>query len=241
MSAVLLHPYFHQEGAAHSKLERILWPHSPVCPHCGARDRIGSVTGKGARIALKFCCQCRKQFRATIGTLFEGSHIPLNKWFQASFLRHCCYQRINSHQLHLALEITYKSSLWMVRKLDKSVEKNGQDLGSISEIDMRGNQRENSRGPIIRSRRPFGGVLAEVAFAEDEVPWVMPSSTAPQRQCAIFVEVALGLRPIEDEGLFDRVLAQMTCGPEGSGQGHDNHRMDEPHVKPVVGLQQDRT
>src|SRR5580704_17316306 len=79
-------PYFHQELAALRKLERIVWPNGPVCPHCGATDRIGAVTGKGARPGLKFCCHCRKQFRATIGTMFEGSHVPLHKWFQACFL-----------------------------------------------------------------------------------------------------------------------------------------------------------
>ena len=76
--SIILEPYFWDEQAAHAKLEEIVWPNGPVCTHCGATDRIGAVTGKGARAGLKFCCRCRKQFRATIGTMFEGSHVPLH-------------------------------------------------------------------------------------------------------------------------------------------------------------------
>ena len=83
------------------KLEGIVWPCGPVCPYCAASDRIGAVNGKGARAGSKFCCRCRKQFRATVGTLFEGSHVPLHKWFQACFLLVASNNVISAHRLHL--------------------------------------------------------------------------------------------------------------------------------------------
>ncbi len=115
--SVILQPYFWDEPAAHAKLEGIVWPNGPVCMRCGATDRIGAVTGKGARAGLKFCCRCRKQFRATIGTMFEGSHVPLHKWFQACFLLNAAGGAVSAHQLHLRLEVTNKTALGIVQRL----------------------------------------------------------------------------------------------------------------------------
>ena len=55
----------------------------PACPHCGGADPVqlqpkaGSSTRKGVyKCRIK---ECRKQFTATVGTVFEDSHIPLNE------------------------------------------------------------------------------------------------------------------------------------------------------------------
>src|SRR6516225_5041603 len=115
-------PYFWDEQAAHAKLEEIVWPNGPVCTRCGATDRIGAVTGRGARAGLKFCCRCRKQFRATVGTMFEGSHVPLHKWFQACFLLSAAPGVISPYQLHLRLEVTNKTALGIVHRLSGIIE-----------------------------------------------------------------------------------------------------------------------
>ena len=115
--SIISRPYFWNEQAAHAKLEEIVWPNGPVCTRCGATDRIGAVTGKGARAGLKFCCRCRKQFRATVGTMFEGSHVPLHKWFQACFLLSAAAKVISPYQLHLRLEVTNKTALGIVNRL----------------------------------------------------------------------------------------------------------------------------
>ena len=53
--SVYAQPCFWSEAAAHARLEEIVWPNGPVCPHCGSAERIGQVTGKGARAGLRFC------------------------------------------------------------------------------------------------------------------------------------------------------------------------------------------
>jgi transposase-like protein len=123
----LSQPYFWNEQAARAKLEEIVWTGGPVCPYCGATDRSGTVSGKGARAGFKFCCRCRKQFRATIGTLFEGSHIPLHKWFQAGFLLTASDNTIGTHRLHLRLEVTNKTALSMRRRIEGALKNGGHD------------------------------------------------------------------------------------------------------------------
>ncbi|MGH7111563.1 MAG: transposase, partial [Stellaceae bacterium] len=137
--AIITQPYFWDEQAAHAKLERLVWPDGPICPHCSARERIGAVTGKGARTALKFCCHCRKQFRATMGTMFEGSHVPLHKWFQACFLLTTTHRGISPHQLHLRLEVTNKTALAMVHRIEEA--RRGVARGGSAEGGLEGARR----------------------------------------------------------------------------------------------------
>jgi transposase-like protein len=208
--AIITQPYFWDEQAAHAKLERLVWPNGPVCPHCGARERIGAVTGKGARTALKFCCHCRKQFRATMGTMFEGSHVPLHKWFQACFLLTATHKGISPHQLHLRLEVTNKTALAMVHRIEearRSIENDGSAEGSPDAVRRR--VRWRAGGPASGPREEQAGPF-ETGAGEQEVPWAKTPS-GPPRQFLAFVEVARDLGHAEDSGAFDKTLAQIAC------------------------------
>ena len=82
--SLLSQPHFHSEAAAIARLEAIVWPQGPFCPRCGGFDRITAV--KGGRAGLRRCGPCKREFTATVGTIFERSHIKLHKWFQAAHL-----------------------------------------------------------------------------------------------------------------------------------------------------------
>ena len=58
---------FQNEAAAYAKLERLVWPNGPVCPHCGCMDRMKLMGGKATRPGLYKCYHCRKQSRVTVG------------------------------------------------------------------------------------------------------------------------------------------------------------------------------
>ena len=84
--SVLNAPHFHDEQAAIDRLEAILWPDGPICPHCGNTEKVYAIRGKSARPGLKTCGACRQQFTVKVGTLFEDSHVPMHKWWQAVHL-----------------------------------------------------------------------------------------------------------------------------------------------------------
>jgi transposase-like protein len=119
--SVLDKPYFSDEAAAVAKLESIVWPKGPTCPHCGNVEGIYELKGKTTRIGLKKCKACRKQFTVRVGTVFESSHIPLHKWFQAVFLMCSSKKGISAHQLHRTLEITYKSAWFMSHRIREAM------------------------------------------------------------------------------------------------------------------------
>ena len=137
--SILSEPHFHNEGAAFAKLESIVWPNGPVCPHCKGMERITVVGGKTARAGLRRCGPCRKQFTITVGTLFERSHVPLHKWFQAAHLLASSKKGISAHQLHRTLRVQYKTAWFMEHRLREAMRSGplavmGGD-GKIVEID----------------------------------------------------------------------------------------------------------
>lgn len=121
--SILSEPHFHNEEAAYARLESIVWPNGPTCPHCGNADgdRIYAIKGKTARPGLRTCAECRKQFTCKVGTLFESSHIKLHLWFQAAHLLASSKKGISSHQLHRTLKITYKTAWFMAHRLREAM------------------------------------------------------------------------------------------------------------------------
>src|SRR5680860_1242874 len=119
--SVLSKPYFHDEKAAFEKLEQIVWPNGPVCPHCGNNGEKPIYDLAKTRQGLRKCGSCRKQFTVRVGTVFESSHIPLHKWLQATHLLCSSKKGISAHQLHRVLEITYKSAWFMAHRLREAM------------------------------------------------------------------------------------------------------------------------
>lgn len=116
--SVLSQPYFHDEAAAYEMLESILWADGVVCPKCGT---VGEAYELSARIGLRRCKACRKDFTVTVGTVFESSHIKLPLWFQAAYLMMSSKKGVSAHQLHRMLGITYKSAWFMAHRLREAM------------------------------------------------------------------------------------------------------------------------
>lgn len=121
MAADLLSPHFQDADNARAYLEALRWPDGPICPHCGCIGRASRLEGKSHRAGLLFCGDCRKQFSVTVGTVFERSKIPLNKWLLAVHLMCASKKAISSHQLHRMLGVTYKSAWFMTHRIREAM------------------------------------------------------------------------------------------------------------------------
>lgn len=125
MSANLQNPIFQDETKAREWLEARVWPKGPVCPHCGNadQDKITALKGKAHRPGLYQCNEpeCREQFTVTVGTVFERSKIPLSKWLAALFLIVSSKKGISAHQAHRMLDISYKSTWFMMHRLREAM------------------------------------------------------------------------------------------------------------------------
>ena len=102
-------------------VEARLWPNGPVCPHCGANDRIGELKGKSTRIGVRKCYRRYKPFTVKVGTIFEGSHVPLHKGLQAMHLLCASKKGISTHQLHRTLGVTPKTAWFLSRRIREAM------------------------------------------------------------------------------------------------------------------------
>lgn len=129
----LSNPVFHDKDKAREHLEAIRWPEGAVCPHCGGCERIYSI--KGARDGLYKCGDCKKQFTVTVGTVFERSRVPLNKWLMAVHLMRASKKGMSAHQLHRMLGVTYKTAWFMSHRIREAMreDSDGGLLGGIIE------------------------------------------------------------------------------------------------------------
>lgn len=181
----LTRPEFNDKDIAREYLESIRWPEGPVCPHCGCYERISRITGKSARPGLMFCGDCRKQFTVTTGTVFHGSHVPLNKWVLTAHLMCASKKGISAHQIHRMIGVTYKTAWFMCHRIREAMKEDGGLMGQgggTVEVDETnwGNQ---SGKPV---RRGYGHKMTIVTLVErggrarsQHVPAVNGATLAP--------------------------------------------------------------
>ena len=125
----LTNPIYSDANKAREHLEALHWPHGPVCPRCGALDRITKLSGKSTRPGVYKCNECAKPFTVTVGTIFEDSKIPLNKWLLAFRLLNGGKKGFSAHELHRSLGITYKSAWFMAHRIREAMAGDNSPLG----------------------------------------------------------------------------------------------------------------
>lgn len=131
-------PHFTDEDKAREHLEALRWPTGPFCPHCGSFNATRLQGQKHRKGAIQ-CNDCREQFTVTVGTVFERSKVPLNKWLLANHLMCSSKKGVSAHQIHRMLGVTYKTAWFMchrIREAMRDVDDTpfGQD-GGIVEVD----------------------------------------------------------------------------------------------------------
>ncbi|KKN03343.1 hypothetical protein LCGC14_1108640 [marine sediment metagenome] len=115
------------EDESREIIEDIRWPNGIVCSKCGSaggawklESKPGTKYKNRIRPGVYRCGFCRKNFTVTIGTLFEDTHIPMNKWLIAIYMMNISKRGIPAQQLRHMLDITYKSAHYMIHRIQKS-------------------------------------------------------------------------------------------------------------------------
>ena len=118
---------FVSDEACHEHLGRIRWPTGPRCPKCRNADVIRfqakGKTGKPRK--LYRCLYCRRQFSATVGTIFHDSHMPLTDWLLVIYLMDSSKRRISAKQVERMLGVSYGTAWNMHHRIGQAMEKEG--------------------------------------------------------------------------------------------------------------------
>ena len=95
-------------------LESLRWPGGTICPKCGAKE-IARVQG---RESVLRCIECQAQFSVTAGTVFNDSHLPLAKWFIATFILTQSKKGVSACQIQRMLGIGgYKTAWYLCHRI----------------------------------------------------------------------------------------------------------------------------
>jgi transposase-like protein len=124
--------------ACNDFLQDMRWPDGVECVYCASkrvskyvkqastRTRKNPKTGEletkavPARI-LYVCLACKKQFSVTEGTIFNDTHLPLDKWFLAVALMVNAKKGLSAMQLKRDLKTAYKTSWYLSHRIRKAM------------------------------------------------------------------------------------------------------------------------
>jgi len=174
-------------------LENLRWNNEPVCPHCGSQNKNHyELKTKGEFKGLRKCKDCRERFTVTVGTMFEGSHIPLRKWFIAIYIFSSHKKGISSLQLHRDLGVTQKTAWFMLQRLRNTFQQDHTTIKftepvQLDETFVGGKNRnrhadkkvKDSQGRSFKDKTPVFGLLSNGKVITQVVPDTKASTLKP--------------------------------------------------------------
>lgn len=105
--------YFKDEQTCIDTVANLRWPDGiPTCPKCVGKTHYYLATQKRWK-----CKACGRQFSVKVGTIFEDSPIPLDKWLMALWLIVNCKNGVSSYEVARDLGITQKSAWFVLQRL----------------------------------------------------------------------------------------------------------------------------
>ena len=130
ISAYQFSEVFPNEVSAIEYIEGLRWADGITCPHCD-----GERTSRMKDSQYHQCKDCRKKFTVRTGTVFERSHIPLDKWLYAMYILQTARKGVSSLQLSKELGITQKATWFMFHRLREACAIEADKIDGVVEVD----------------------------------------------------------------------------------------------------------
>ena len=105
------------EDKCRDYLEDLRWPEGVTCPRCESK----SISRVKARCQYD-CNSCRYQFSVKSGTVFHDSHLPLWKWFLATYMMIEGKKGISANQLKRTLDVSYKTAWFLCHRIRSAMD-----------------------------------------------------------------------------------------------------------------------
>jgi len=145
-------------------LTKLRWPEGVRCPRCN-EDRVFWIEDRN-----QFeCSSCSYQFSVTTGTVFNDTHLPLQKWFAATYLLCESKKGMSACQVQRTLGMSYKTAWYLCHRIRAAMgEVNKKMLSGTVEMDEtyiggkmkgRGMQAARDAKEIVIVLRERGGDL----------------------------------------------------------------------------------
>ena len=101
------------------------WPNGVTCPTCGSQK---VKFNSDRRIWQCSSHHSKRQFSIKVGTIYEDSAIPLDKWMAATWMLTNCKNGVSSYEIARALDVTQKTAWFMLHRIRLALQ--DEDFGS---------------------------------------------------------------------------------------------------------------
>ena len=219
-------PQFQTEVGAFEYVEAHLWPHGPVCPHCGNCDpaRIRRMEGKTTRMGLHKCNECRKPFTVRMGTIFESSHLALHLWLQVIHLMCASKKGISTRQIQRMLSCSMKTAWFLTHRIREAMRSGDLDVpfgsgGTPVEVD----ETYIGRKEGVPKRHGYQHKLGVLALVDRE-SGQMRSFTFDKYGAADIYPIIVANVAREARLMTDEARVYVTLGREYAEHGTTHHK-----------------
>jgi transposase-like protein len=104
--------YFSDPDVCVEFVAKLRWPDGWHCPDCGGVEYSYLTTRR-----LWKCKACKRQTSVKVGTIFEDSAIPLDKWLAAIWVIANSKNGCSSHELGRTIGLTQKSAWFVLHRI----------------------------------------------------------------------------------------------------------------------------
>lgn len=182
-SLISLANHFNSDKRCRDFITEQRWHGEVVCPFCGCKHIYTCSNGDNQ---FK-CAECHKRFSCLVGTIFQNTKLPLQKWFMAMYLISSHKKGISSHQLARDLDTCQKTAWFILHKvrtlfaqndsiaLDGEVEMDEMYLGGRETNKHESKKTEHTQGRSTKTKTPIFGMVARKGMAH---AFVVPDTKA---------------------------------------------------------------
>jgi transposase-like protein len=152
--------YFASYENCHDFMMNLRWPDGKVlCPRCGSDD-VSYLPN--ARVFKCYVKHERQKFSLKVGTIFEDSPLPLEKWLPVMWMLVNAKNGVSSWEIHRSVGVTQKTAWFMLQRCRLALqdEKMGGKLGGEVEVDetyIGGKARNMHKARKLRALEGRGG------------------------------------------------------------------------------------
>lgn len=144
MNLSQLHKDFGTQKKCIAYLEKLRWGKVPTCANCESTN-----VSKRTDILRWHCNSCRKDYSVLVGTIFEGTRLPLPQFFEIMFVMNNAKMGISASEIARAVGIKYNTAWYACHRIRCAMINNELRLEGVVEFDEAyiGGKARNKQSP----------------------------------------------------------------------------------------------